>query len=93
MTGQVTGVRDPLVSSQGPVARFAVLEEDPVGDSLARAESWLRAGIEAEPDAAGRIWALVMESAAGGEEGRGQPEPWRLIRRWAPGRQSRDLDG
>ena len=45
MTGQVTGVRDPLVPTQGPVARFAVLAEDPVGESLARAESWLRAGI------------------------------------------------
>jgi RNA polymerase sigma factor (sigma-70 family) len=93
MTGQVTGVRDPLVPSQGPVARFAVLEEDPVGESLARAESWLRVGIEAEPDAAGRIWALVMESASVPEEGRGQREPWRLIRRLAPGRHARDLDG
>jgi hypothetical protein len=93
MTGQVTGVRDPLVPSQGPVARFAVLEEDPVGESLARAESWLRAGIEAEPDPAGRIWALVMESASAGEEGRGQPEPRRLIRRLAPWRRARDLDG
>jgi RNA polymerase sigma factor (sigma-70 family) len=93
MTGQVTGVRDPLVPSQGPVARFAVLEEDPVGESLARAESWLRAGIEAEPDAAGRIWALVMESASVPEEGRGQREPWRLVRRLAPGRHNRDLDG
>jgi hypothetical protein len=90
---QVTGVRDPLVPSQGPVARFAVLEEDPVGESLARAESWLRAGIEAEPDSGGRIWALVMESASVPEEGRGQPEPWRLIRRLAPGRHARDIDG
>jgi RNA polymerase sigma factor (sigma-70 family) len=93
MTGQVTGVRDPLVPSQGPVARFAVLEEDPVGESLARAESWLRAGIEAEPDAASRTWALVMESASVPEEGRGQPEPWRLLRRLAPGRHARDFDG
>jgi RNA polymerase sigma-70 factor (ECF subfamily) len=93
MTGQVTGVRDPLVPSQGPVARFAALEEDPVGESLARAESWLRAGIEAEPDTAGRIRALVMDSATAGEEGRGQPEPWRLIRRLAPRRHARDLDG
>jgi RNA polymerase sigma-70 factor, ECF subfamily len=93
MTGQVTGVRDPLVPSQGPVARFAVLEEDPVGESLARAESWLRAGIEAEPDTAGRIWALVMDSATAGEEGRGQPEPRRRIRRLAPRRHARDLDG
>jgi hypothetical protein len=75
------------------VARFAVLEEDPVGESLARAESWLRAGIEAEPDAAGRIWALVMESASVPEEGPGQREPWRLIRRLAPRRHARDLDG
>jgi RNA polymerase sigma factor (sigma-70 family) len=93
MTGQVTGVRDPLVPSQGAVARFAVLEEDPVGEALARAESWLRAGIEAEPDAAGRIWALVVESASAPEEGRAQPEPWRLIRRLAPGRHARDFDG
>ena len=93
MSGQVTGVRDPLVPSQGPVARFAVLEEDPVGESLARAESWLRAGIEAEPDASGRIWALVMESATTGEEGRGKPEPRRLIKRLAPKRHPRDSDG
>jgi RNA polymerase sigma factor (sigma-70 family) len=63
LTGPVSGVRDPLVPSQGPVARFAVLAEDPVGDALARAESWLRAGIEAEPGAAGRIWARVMRAA------------------------------
>jgi RNA polymerase sigma factor (sigma-70 family) len=94
ITGQVTGVRDPLVPSQGPVARFAVLEEDPVGESLARAESWLRAGIEAEPDAAGRIWALVMEPATAGDEGGGQPALRRLIRRLALGRHAReDFDG
>jgi RNA polymerase sigma-70 factor (ECF subfamily) len=93
MTGQVTGVRDPLVPTQGPVARFAVLAEDPVGESLTRAESWLRAGIEAEPDAAGRIWALVMESASLPEEGSGQPEPRRLMRRLVPRRHARDRDG
>ena len=93
LTGQVTGVRDPLVPSQGPVARFAVLAEDPVGESLIRAESWLRAGIEAEPEAAGRIWALIMESASGGEAERGQPERRRFIRRLAPGRHAGDLDG
>ena len=93
MSGQVTGVRDPLVPSQGPVARFAVLEEDPVGEALVRAESWLRAGIEAEPDAAARIWARVMESASVAAEGRGQPERWRLLRRLAPGRDAGDFDG
>lgn len=93
MTGQVTGVRDPLVPSQGLVARFAVLEEDPVGESLARAESWLRAGIEAEPDPAGRIWTLVVESGSVAEHEPGQAKPWRFIRRLAPSRHARDFDG
>jgi RNA polymerase sigma factor (sigma-70 family) len=93
MSGQVSGVRDPLVASQGPVARFAVLEEDPVGEALARAESWLRAGIEAEPDAAGRIWAQVSSAAVVPEESGGEPRRRSLLGRFAPGRRGRDLDG
>ena len=76
------------------MARFAVLAEDPVGESLTRAESWLRAGIEAEPDAGARIWAQVMESATAPEEAPGQPGPRRsLIRRLAPRRHQKDADG
>jgi hypothetical protein len=94
MTTPITGVRDPLVPTQGPVARFAVLAEDPVGESLTRAESWLRAGLEAEPDAGARIWAQVIESATAPEEAPGQPEPRRrLIGRLAPRRRQRDSDG
>lgn len=97
MTEQVTGVRDPLVPTQAPVARFAALAEDPMGEALTRAESWLRAGIEAEagPGAAiGRIWAQVTESAAATEKGPEQPSPRRLLGRLAPRRRGgEDLDG
>lgn len=102
MSGPVSGVRDPLVPTQGPVARFAVLEEDPVGEALARAESWLRAGIEAE-GAADRIWGRVVDGASlaeaesdpgpVSEEGSDRPQRWRLVRRLVPGRRPRDLDG
>jgi RNA polymerase sigma factor (sigma-70 family) len=96
MTEQVTGVRDPLVPTQGPVARFAALAEDPVGEALTRAESWLRAGIEAEPEPgpAGRIWTQVIESATAGEGVPEQPTPRRLLGRLAARRRGgADLDG
>jgi hypothetical protein len=96
MTEQVTGVRDPLVPTQGPVARFAALAEDPVGEALTRAESWLRAGIEAEPEPgpAGRIWTQVIESATAGEGVPDQPTPRRLLGRLAARRRGgADLDG
>jgi RNA polymerase sigma factor (sigma-70 family) len=70
MTGPIPGSREPLLSAPRLQAQFpAVPEEDPLTAALIRTERWLRAGIEAEPETAGRIWARITAPEPGTPDG------------------------
>ena len=87
MTAPVTGVRDPLVPTQGPVARFAVLPGRP-GWRVARPGRELAAGRDrgrarrGRPESGRRSWNRPRAP----EEAPGQPEPRRPPSgAWRPG--------
>ena len=80
MDREIAGAGDPLVPGLGPVARFTVLDEDPLGISLARLADWLRDGIESDPDAAFRSWTRIVDPAAA-PRSLSQPSRWRFARR------------
>jgi RNA polymerase sigma-70 factor (ECF subfamily) len=85
LVGQLPGGRDALVAAPRLAANFAVPDDDPVDAMLVRAERWLRAGLETEPEAAERIRERVARHAAAAS-GRQWRHPWRAIGRWKAGR-------
>jgi RNA polymerase sigma factor (sigma-70 family) len=85
LAGQLPGERDALVAAPRLAAHFVVPDEDPMDAMLVRAERWLRAGIEAEPETAEWIREQVAAEAAAAP-GRVWRRPWRLIGHWPGGR-------
>jgi RNA polymerase sigma factor (sigma-70 family) len=85
LVGQFPGERDALVAAARVAAQFAVPDDDPVDAMLVRAERWLRASLEAEPETAERIREQVARQAAAAP-GRRWRHPWRAIGRRTAGR-------
>jgi len=85
LVGQLPGERDALVAAPRLAAQFAVPDDDTVDAMLMRAERWLRAGLEAEPETAEWIREQVARQAAAAS-GRQWRHPWRAIGRWTAGR-------
>jgi RNA polymerase sigma-70 factor (ECF subfamily) len=89
LVGQLPGGRDALVPAPQLAAHFAVPDDDPVDAMLVRAERWLRAGLEAEPETAERIAEWIREQVAPqatAAPGRPWRRPWGAIGRWTAGR-------
>ena len=84
MDRETAGAGDPLVPSLGYAARFAVLDEDPLGISLTSLADWLRAGIESDPEVAARSWTRIVDPAAA-PRSLNRPSRWRFARRRTAG--------
>ena len=102
LTGKIASARDSLVPAPHvAAARFATRDDDPVAALLARAERWLRDGIEAEPETAERMLAeITADTAADGAAPPRSSSWWRAVPRAAkrvlarPGRRhATDHDG
>jgi RNA polymerase sigma-70 factor (ECF subfamily) len=88
----VVGPGEPLLPAPRSVAFPALTDEDPITAALIRAERWLRAGIEAEPETADRILARISAPELG-PQGEQRQGTWRQALRKVPARTRGTLAG